>query len=256
MIGKLVLKRFLSRFDSQLFDKFVAIVETGEPLERDFYYQSGESSWFHFVAVKLGDGFAITIRDITARKQTELALQDANQKLEQLANLDALTQVANRRCFNNRLTKEWQKLAETQQPLSLILFDIDFFKRYNDYYGHLAGDDCLLKIAQTVYQFIRHQDIERPTDLVARYGGEEFAILLPNTDLKGCIIVATRLQETLYDLAIPHAKSEIKDIVTVSLGISSFIPGAEVKADTLIANADQALYNAKEQGRDRYCIAE
>ncbi|MTJ10314.1 diguanylate cyclase domain-containing protein [Anabaena sp. UHCC 0204] len=255
MIGKLVLKRFLSRFDSQLFDKFVAIVETGEPLERDFYYQSGESSWFHFVAVKLGDGFAITIRDITARKQTELALQDANQKLEQLANLDALTQVANRRCFNNRLTKEWQKLAETQQPLSLILFDIDFFKRYNDYYGHLAGDDCLLKIAQTVYQFIRHQDIERPTDLVARYGGEEFAILLPNTDLKGSIMVATRLQEALYDLAIPHAKSEIKDIVTVSLGISSFIPGAEVKADTLIANADQALYHAKEQGRDRYCIA-
>ncbi|MTJ54478.1 diguanylate cyclase [Anabaena sp. UHCC 0253] len=256
MIGKLVLKRFLSRFDSQLFDKFVAIVETGEPLERDFYYQSGESSWFHFVAVKLGDGFAITIRDITARKQTELALQDANQKLEQLANLDALTQVANRRCFNNRLTKEWQKLAETQQPLSLILFDIDFFKRYNDYYGHLAGDDCLLKIAQTVYQFIRHQDIERPTDLVARYGGEEFAILLPNTDLKGSIMVATRLQEALYDLAIPHAKSEIKDIVTVSLGISSFIPGAEVKPDTLIANADQALYHAKEQGRDRYCIAD
>jgi two-component system cell cycle response regulator len=252
MIGKLVLKRFLNRFEPELFQKFVNIVETGEPLEQDFYYSSGESSWFHFVAVKLGDGFAITIRDITTRKETELALQDANQKLEQLANLDALTQVANRRCFNDCLMREWQK----QQPLSLILFDLDSFKRYNDYYGHLAGDDCLLKIAQIVYQIIRHHAVERPTDLVARYGGEEFAVLLPNTDLQGAIRVATRIQEQVHSLAIPHIKSGVTDIVTVSLGICSLVPSLEVKPDRIIANADQALYHAKEQGRDRYCIAE
>lgn len=111
MIGKLVLKKFLSNIDLELFNRFINIVETGECLEQDFYYESGKSCWFHFVAVKLGDGFSVTIRDITARKQIELALQDANQKLEELVNLDGLTQVANRRCFNNRLQSEWQRLA-------------------------------------------------------------------------------------------------------------------------------------------------
>ncbi|MEO9126922.1 MAG: response regulator [Microcoleus sp.] len=111
MIGKLVLKKFLSNIDLELFNRFINIVETVECLEQDFYYESGKSCWFHFVAVKLGDGFSVTIRDITARKQIELALQDANQKLEELVNLDGLTQVANRRCFNNRLQSEWQRLA-------------------------------------------------------------------------------------------------------------------------------------------------
>ncbi|TAF08628.1 MAG: diguanylate cyclase [Nostocales cyanobacterium] len=252
MIGKLVLKKFLTHIKPELFDSFVDIVETGEALEQDFYYPSGNSSWYHFVAVKLADGFAITIRDITARKQTELALQDANEKLELLANLDGLTQVANRRCFNNRLKSEWQRLAQEKQPLSLILFDLDAFKRYNDYYGHLAGDDCLLKIAQAVYQFIRHQDMNRPIDLVARYGGEEFVVLLPNTDLAGAIKVASRIQEVIHDLGIPHTESNVKDMVTVSLGISSLTPMLEVPPDKLIADADKALYNAKQQGRDRY----
>ncbi|MEA5576362.1 diguanylate cyclase domain-containing protein [Anabaena sp. UHCC 0451] len=252
MIGKLVLKKFLTHIEPELFDKFVEVVETGEPLERDFYYPSGDSSWYHFVAVKLGDGFAITIRDITARKQIEIALQDANKKLEELANLDGLTQVANRRCFNNRLQKEWQGLAQEQETLSLILFDIDAFKRYNDYYGHLAGDDCLLKIAQAVYQFIRHKDLNRPIDLVARYGGEEFVVLLPNTNLAGAIKVASRIQAVIHDLQIPHTASHVRDIVTVSLGIASVIPTLEVKPDKLIADADKALYDAKQQGRDRY----
>jgi diguanylate cyclase (GGDEF)-like protein len=253
MIGKLVLKKLLNHIQPELFQSFVNIVETGEPLEQDFYYPSGESSWYHFVAVKLGDGFAITIRDITGRKQTELALQDANEKLELLANLDGLTQVANRRCFNSRLESEWQSLAKQKLPLSLILFDIDAFKLYNDYYGHLAGDDCLLKIAQAVYQFIRRQDINRPIDLVARYGGEEFVLLLPNTDLAGAIKVVSRIQEVIHKLEIPHTESQVRDIVTVSLGVASLIPTLEVKPDKLIAYADKALYDAKQQGRDRYC---
>ncbi|WP_413174056.1 diguanylate cyclase domain-containing protein [Anabaena azotica] len=254
LIGKLVLKRFLSHIEPELFGHFVNIVEKSETLERDFYYPSGESFWFHFVAVKLGDGFAITIRDITRRKQIELALQQANQQLELLANLDALTQVANRRCFNNRLLQEWEELAKEQYPLSLIIFDIDAFKSYNDYYGHLAGDDCLLQIAQAVYSLIRHLDVNRPADLVARYGGEEFAVLLPNTDLKGGAKVAERIQEAIHDLAIPHIKSHVKDIVTVSLGVAALIPSLEVKPDILIASADKALYEAKQQGRDQYCI--
>jgi two-component system, cell cycle response regulator len=248
MIGKLVLKKLLSRLDPELFARFVEIVEMGEPLERDFYYPSGESCWYHFVAVKLGDGFAITVRDITARKQMELALQDANQKLEKLANLDGLTQLANRRCFDNRLEREWLRQAREQQPLSLILFDVDKFKCYNDYYGHLAGDDCLVRLEQAV-----QQEVRRPADLVARYGGEEFVILLPNTDVKGGIKVAQSIQQAIHNLAIPHEHSNVKDIVTVSLGIASLIPRLEIEPDTLVAYADKALYQAKEQGRDRYC---
>ncbi|MDZ8239935.1 MAG: diguanylate cyclase [Nostoc sp. ChiQUE01a] len=175
--------------------------------------------------------------------------EDVNQKLEQLVNLDGLTQVANRRCFNERLQAEWKRLAREQQPLSLILFDVDKFKSYNDYYGHLGGDDCLITIAQTVQQIIH-----RPADLVARYGGEEFSILLPNTDLVGAIIVAQNIQQGIYLRAIPHTQSDIKDIVTVSLGITCIIPTCDIKPDRLIASADKALYNAKQQGRDRYCI--
>ncbi|MGB7892503.1 MAG: diguanylate cyclase, partial [Microcoleus sp.] len=215
--------------------------------QQDFYYESGKSCWFHFVAVKLGDGFSVTIRDITARKQIELALQDANQKLKELANLDGLTQVANRRCFNNCLQSEWQRLAPEKQPLSLILFDVDKFKSYNDYYGHLAGDDCLIRIGQTLQKVVR-----RPTDLAARYGGEEFVLLLPNTDLEGGIKVAQNIQQEIHNLAIPHAQSDVKEIVTVSLGIASLIPTLEVQPDTLVAYADKALYDAKQQGRDRW----
>ncbi len=250
LIGKLVLKKFLSRFDSELFDRFIELVEIGEPLERDFYYRLGASSWYHFVAVKLGDGFAITIRDITARKEVEMALQNANQKLELLANIDELTQVANRRCFNDRLHREWQRLTREKQPLALILFDVDKFKSYNDYYGHLAGDDCLIKIAQVI-----QQQVCRPADLVARYGGEEFTMLLPNTDLAGAVNVAAKNQQAIHNLAIPHEKSNVKNIVTVSLGIAVLIPTLEVAPDTLVADADKALYQAKDQGRDRFVIA-
>ncbi len=176
--------------------------------------------------------------------------EDANQKLEKLVNLDGLTQVANRHCFDGRLQAEWKRLAREQQPLSLILFDVDKFKLYNDYYGHLGGDDCLVRIAQTVQKIVN-----RPADLAARYGGEEFAVLLPNTDLAGAIKVAQSIQQAIKDQAIPHAKSDVKDIVTLSLGITSVIPTCDIKPDTLIASADKALYNAKNKGRDRYCCS-
>ncbi|MEJ6481575.1 diguanylate cyclase [Nostoc punctiforme UO1] len=174
--------------------------------------------------------------------------EDVNQKLEQLVNLDGLTQVANRRCFDGRLQAEWKRLAQEQQPLSLILLDVDKFKSYNDYYGHLGGDHCLIIIAQTV-----QQTVHRPADLVARYGGEEFSVLLPNTDLVGAIKVVQRIQQAIHDRGIPHTQSDIKDIVTLSFGITCVIPTCDIKADTLIASADQALYKAKEKGRDRYC---
>jgi diguanylate cyclase (GGDEF)-like protein len=189
-----------------------------------------------------------TLEQRVQERTTELVI--ANQKLEQLVNLDGLTQVANRRCFNERLQAEWTRLAREQQPLALILFDVDKFKLYNDYYGHLGGDDCLVRVAQTV-----QKTVYRPADLVARYGGEEFSILLPNTDLAGAIQVAKNIQQAIHDLALPHAKSDVKDIVTVSMGICSLIPSVDIKPDILISSADQALYNAKQQGRDRYCYS-
>ncbi|MBW4427696.1 MAG: diguanylate cyclase [Nostoc desertorum CM1-VF14] len=208
---------------------------------------------FNNMALQLQTSFE-TLEQRVQERTAELVIakekaENANQKLEQLVNLDGLTQVANRRCFDERLQAEWKRLAREQQPLSLILFDVDKFKLYNDYYGHLKGDDCLIKIAQTMQQMLHH----RPADLIARYGGEEFLALLPNTDLVEAIKVAQSIQQAIQNQAIPHAQSDIKNIVTLSLGITSVIPTYDIKPDTLIASADKALYNAKQKGRDRYC---
>ncbi|QMS89596.1 diguanylate cyclase [Nostoc edaphicum CCNP1411] len=207
---------------------------------------------FNNMALQLQTSFE-TLEQRVQERTAELVIakekaEDANQKLEKLVNLDGLTQVANRRCFDGRLQAEWKRLAREQQPLSLILLDVDKFKSYNDYYGHLGGDDCLIRIAQTV-----QQTVYRPADLVARYGGEEFSVLLPNTDLAGSIKVAQNIQQAIHDQAIPHAQSDVKNIVTLSLGITCVIPTCDIKPDTLIASADKALYNAKQKGRDRYC---
>ncbi|MEH1873780.1 sensor domain-containing diguanylate cyclase [Nostoc sp.] len=208
---------------------------------------------FNNMAFQLQTSFE-TLEQRVQERTAELVIakqkaEDANKKLEKLVNLDGLTQVANRRCFDGRLQAEWKRLAREQQPLSLILLDVDKFKSYNDYYGHLKGDDCLIRIAQTV-----QQTVYRPADLVARYGGEEFSVLLPNTDLAGSIKVAENIQQAIHDQAIAHAKSDVKDIVTLSLGITCVIPTYDIKPDTIIASADKALYKAKQKGRDRYCI--
>ncbi len=173
--------------------------------------------------------------------------KEANRNLEALVNLDGLTQVANRRCFDAKLKEEWNRLAREQRSLALILFDLDSFKNYNDCYGHLAGDDCLIKVAQAV-----QKTVDRAGDLVARYGGEEFVILLPNTNSEGAILVAVRVQSAIAVLRIPHEQSGVKPVVTVSLGITALVPTMEVQPETLVAQADQALYKAKQQGRDQY----
>jgi two-component system, cell cycle response regulator len=249
LIGKLVLKRFLQRINPSLFDRIIAVVETGESLAEDIYYPLDESSWYHLTAVKLGDGFAIAVRDITSRKNMELELQVANRELRLLAHLDGLTKIANRRCFDDFFQHQWRRLSRTQQPLSLLMLDVDFFKLYNDFYGHQRGDDCLVEIAQTIQKII-----SRPTDLVARYGGEEFVIVLPETNEEGAIVIAQIIINAIYGLAIPHQASAISSHVTVSIGITSLIPVLDFSPDCLIDQADQALYLAKQQGRNCYCV--
>jgi diguanylate cyclase (GGDEF)-like protein len=247
--GRMILKKFLTRVQPNLFDRFVQVVEKGEPLEMDFYYPGSHASWYHFIAVKLGDGFAITLSDITSRKQMELELQEANRKLEILAHLDGLTQISNRRSFDRFLHQEWLRLRRGGQSIALILLDVDFFKNYNDTYGHQLGDECLIKIAQAL-----QQNANRPADMVARYGGEEFAVILSDTDESGAIVVAQNIHQAIAQLQIPHATSEVNDYITVSIGIASLIPTVSLTPEYLIQLADQALYQAKQGGRNRYYL--
>ncbi|QQE66604.1 hypothetical protein GFS31_33040 [Leptolyngbya sp. BL0902] len=170
----------------------------------------------------------------------------ANQSLRRMAYLDGLTQVANRRRFEQHLEEEWRRMTRQKAPLSIILADIDYFKGFNDLYGHQAGDNCLRLVARTL-----NHTAKRPGDLVARYGGEEFAVILPNTDLKGAETVAEAIRRAIRDRHISHRSSAIDTIVTMSLGVASCIPSADSSAASLLKQADEALYAAKNGGRDQ-----
>lgn len=198
--------------------------------------------WEADLLTSLGTQVAIAIHQSLLYEK----LKKANQELQRLASLDGLTQLANRRCFDEYLNTEWFKLKLQKYPLSLILCDVDYFKLYNDNYGHQAGDECLKQVANTMGAIV-----SRPGDLVARYGGEEFAIILPNTAQKGAMNVAEKIREEIKNLHIEHRASAVSDRVTVSLGISTLIPSVESAPEMLIQAADQALYQAKKQGRDR-----
>ncbi|MEG4319390.1 MULTISPECIES: diguanylate cyclase [unclassified Microcoleus] len=189
-----------------------------------------------------------TFADITERKLAEEMLRNLAEQERLIATTDGLTQVANRRCFDERLQLEWHRLMQGKQQLSLIMLDVDYFKRYNDRYGHQAGDTCLVQVASSAAAAVK-----RSTDLFVRYGGEEFAAILPNTDAAGAIAVAESIRDAIRDLAIPHEQSDVSAIVTVSMGIASMVPSRGKSPAQLIAAADRALYDAKRQGRDRFC---
>ncbi len=169
---------------------------------------------------------------------------------DHLALVDDLTQIANRRRLNEYLATEWSRLSREQQPLSLILCDIDCFKAFNDSYGHQAGDQCLRRVAQTIAQAVN-----RSSDLVARYGGEEFAVVLPNTHEAGAAWVAERVRKSVLDLQIPHDSSPIHSYVTLSLGVATMIPQFAKQVDEIISQADNALYRAKQQGKNTVSLA-
>ena len=180
---------------------------------------------------------------------SKLALQKANTELQRQAYIDGLTKISNRRKFDASIQTEWKRMMREKKRISLIICDIDFFKLYNDNYGHQAGDICLQKIAKAI-----NKSTNRPGDLAARYGGEEFAIILPDTDIEGAKIIANTIKKTVIDLKIPHQFSETNPYVTLSFGISNTEPTKRKNLSTLIQSADKALYSAKRQGRNKVII--
>jgi diguanylate cyclase (GGDEF)-like protein len=180
-----------------------------------------------------------TLRDMTDHRRAQTAL-------EQLATRDGLTGIANRRTFDEKLGNEWKRERRDMRTLSLLMIDVDHFKRYNDTYGHQAGDHCLQQIAKLLETVVY-----RPGDLVARYGGEEFAVILAGTDARGASIVANRILERVAELAIPHSGGE-GGRVTLSIGVSTSLPEPHMTRESLISLADGALYKAKHAGRNRF----
>jgi two-component system, chemotaxis family, response regulator WspR len=190
------------------------------------------------------------------QEAAQLSLAKENQVLQRLAFTDGLTQIANRRSFNQSILQLWREAKEKQQPISLLLCDVDYFKRYNDTYGHLAGDACLQAVADALVK-----GAQRHRDQVARYGGEEFAILLPATDAVGAQQVAIAIRSELAQMQMPHASSLVKPYVSLSVGICTLSPrlGPTLGIDSLshevlIHGADEAMYTAKLRGRDRIVI--
>ncbi|MCW9059040.1 MAG: diguanylate cyclase [Gammaproteobacteria bacterium] len=179
-------------------------------------------------------------------REMNAQLAQSNRELHRLSSLDGLTGIANRRQFDDVLEREWQRSVRNDTPLSLILLDIDYFKPFNDRYGHQAGDDCLRMVARTLDRVV-----QRPTDLVARYGGEEFVVVLPDTNQAGAEAVARELLKEVRDLRITHEASKVTDHLTLSIGTTTRDSGQPESAADLVAAADQALYLAKEQGRNR-----
>lgn len=207
---------------------------------------------------------------VRARVKTHLTLKQRTDELRRMASLDSLTGIANRRAFDAALNLEWRRACRSKAPLSLLLIDVDYFKRFNDQYGHQAGDGCLFAVASMLKEQVR-----RPGELVARYGGEEFAVVLPSCDPASALKIAEKLRASIAALQVSHAGSDASDVVTISVGVATLVLecvafGKEHPAWTgpcptvdncqesvvsLIADADRGLYQAKAAGRNRVVCA-
>lgn len=183
---------------------------------------------------------------VRLRVRNHLELKRYRDFLEDLSLVDGLTGIGNRRRFDEFLNREWRRSRRARTPLALILIDVDYFKAFNDCYGHAAGDDCLREVAATIAMLVR-----RPGDLCARYGGEEFVAILPQTDLAGARILGERIREAVMALDIPHAGSTVAPQVTISIGVAATDPAAPQEAEALLREADRQLYVAKSAGRNR-----
>lgn len=195
--------------------------------------------------------FSIPI--IKARLKNVLQIKKMEKALENLSSVDGLTGIPNRRSFEQTLEKEWRRAIRAKTPLSVIIMDIDYFKKYNDHYGHPAGDQCLKYVAKVL-----SESLHRPQDFVSRYGGEEFVVLLPDTVMTGAFTVGDDMRQNVKNLKIPHAQSPVANYITISAGIANIVPTVDLDAGLLIAGADKALYKAKKESRNicRTCSIE
>jgi len=220
-------------------------------LDRPLLRPRPDGRWMHLYEISTPSGCLVMARlDVTELVQKSEALERSNELLEQLSATDALTGLANRRQFDQRLYAEWQRSMRSQQPISLLLLDIDHFKRYNDHYGHLAGDACLRQVAAILYDCA-----QRAGELVARYGGEEFALLLPGADSAAATVVAQRCMDELARSRIEHADSPVAECLTCSIGVATVVASQELVPESLVRCADEALYQVKTSGRAQYSVA-
>jgi len=255
LVGKHIEKVFGKKFVASTMQPNIARAIKGE--------LASYSAWFDFPnnskrflnvsysPVEDGDkkisGIAVSARDITDLKNAEIEMLEMNVKLEEYSFVDGLTKIANRRMLDENLTKEWDRAQRAKAPLAFIMIDIDFFKKYNDHYGHLQGDDCLIKVAR-----ILNEIANRSTDIIARFGGEEFAILAPYSALDQALKLAEICRLAIAQENIPHAFTGDPKLntVTISIGVSSLVPNGKNSAMELIKAADRLLYKAKSAGRN------
>lgn len=238
-------------------DFCVAQSKAGVDHEADYraLTKDGQYVWLRDVVhvVRRGDGSVESLVgfmfDISERKRTEEKLLGLQRELQELSFKDSLTGIANRRRFDALMALEWNAACRDQRPISLLMIDIDFFKPYNDRYGHIRGDECLRRVATALAA-----GATRPRDFLARYGGEEFVLVLPETDGRGAEKVAERCREALRGQEIPHATSPVAATVTVSIGVGTLVPGTKDDPLHFIAGVDRSLYRAKEAGRNTVVI--
>ena len=207
-----------------------------------------DGHWVHFYETRTPSGYLVMTRlNMTPMVEKGLALERANEQLLRLSTNDGLTGIANRRQFDRTLQNEWQRCARTQSKLSLLIIDIDHFKRYNDHYGHLTGDECLRQVARVLGLCVK-----RSGELVARYGGEEFAALLPGADIAEAKSVAQRCIHEMQNARIPHADAPVSPWLSVSIGVASMVAAPGASPTALLAHAEGAMVKAKNAGRARF----
>lgn len=236
-----------------LFKREIKILARAERIMQDQKYSDNALLSEYSVLVKHYNKLLNqTKRLVKMSDRMQSDLNELNENLEKLSSLDGLTGIPNRRLFDDIYEIEWKRAERNGTPLSVIMMDIDYFKLFNDTYGHAEGDKCLQKIASAL-----SSEAKRSMEIVARYGGEEFVAVLPGTDIKGGQFVAENMRSGVEDLNIPHLESKIANHVTISLGLAvslSLVRGKDTPQD-LLHRADNMLYKAKDQGRNRVCCS-
>ena len=257
LIGKRLQDVIPNEFYARISDSDDKVLNEGVSLRYidQVIQTNGEITWYDVVKSPFRDpasgtnGVLVMARDVSERYLAEQKLEVANQELERLSFIDGLTQISNRRRFDEQLETLWHLHVREHQPLTVMMCDIDDFKGYNDHYGHQKGDEALIRVAQAFRRVA-----SRTSDCVARYGGEEFGFILPNTTVQGAQLLAQRIHVEIKSLAIPHENSYVNAHISVSIGLISLKPNHNTDGEALVALADSALYQAKANGRNQTCV--